>query len=180
MATKKRMTTRVMIWVSNFEVMCLSFDEPHIRFLSNLFPALPSPSAPWWQVELPDGVAVQRITIFNRKDCCKERLSRAAVSLLDANRRTIGVYHLPDMTNVHSKTIEIFEFGLNHDVRKVKIQSQRTVFLHMAEVQVYAGSTNKAIGKPATQSSTYGNDGPGKAADGNQDTISHTNEEVGK
>jgi surface protein len=168
---------------SNFEVMRLSFDEPHIRFLSNLFPALPSPSAPWWQVELPDGVAVQRITIFNRKDGCKERLSRAAVSLLDANGRTIGVYHLPDMTNVPSKNIEIFEFGLNHDVRKVKIQSQRTEVLHMAEVQVYDGSTNKAIGKPTTQSSTYLSSAAydsSKAVDGNQDTISHTNGELGK
>jgi hypothetical protein len=180
MATKKRMTTRMVNWVSNFEVMCLSFDEPHIRFLSKLFPALPSPSAPWWQVELPDGVAVQRITIFNRKDGFKERLSRAAVSLLDANRRTIGVYHLPDMTNVASKTIEIFEFGLNHDVRKVKIQSQRKVFLHMAEVQVYDGSTNKAIGKPTTESSTHPGEDSRKAVDGNQDTFSHTNEEVGK
>jgi surface protein len=71
------------------------------------------------------------------------------------------------------------------DVRFVKVQIiGRSDCVHMAEVQVYDESGNNiAIGRPATQSSTWeGNPawGPGKAVDGNQETHDHTNGELGK
>jgi glutaredoxin len=163
---------------------------PFICFLRHLLLA-PLP-APWWQVNFEEDVAVQKVIIYNRRDCpdCEKRLSYAAVSLLDANNKTIGVYHLPDMNNVLSKTILISEFGLNHDVRKVKVQILKrpgiTEHLNFAEVEVYDKSgNNKALNSEHTsQSSTWSDGGTKmdstKAVDGNRENLCATNAEVGK
>jgi hypothetical protein len=153
---------------------------PCICFLSDLFP-VPLPE-PWWQVDLQENVAVEKISIYNYI-YAKERLSYAAVSLLGQNEMILGVYHLPDMRDVDSKTILISDFGLNHDVRKVKVQIQQHTeeFLYLAEVEVYDESgNNKARGKHTEQSSTSSKMDSTKAVDGNHKNYCSTNKEVGK
>ena len=54
---------------------------------------------PWWEVELTDSYDVTQIVIWNRKDCCSERLSGAVLSLLDVNRNVLEEYVLGDTTN---------------------------------------------------------------------------------
>src|SRR5512143_3912920 len=40
--------------------------------------------APWWQVDLGEEYAIARIVLWNRVDCCPERLTNFHVSVLDA------------------------------------------------------------------------------------------------
>ena len=54
---------------------------------------------PWWEVELTDSYDVTQIVIWNRKDCCSEKLSGAVLSLLDANGDVMIEYNFGDTKN---------------------------------------------------------------------------------
>ena len=45
----------------------------------------------WWEVDLLEDVAVSRVLVTNRVDCCKDRLSNAAVSLIDNKGKTVAI-----------------------------------------------------------------------------------------
>jgi hypothetical protein len=64
-------------------------------------------------------------------------------------------------------------------VHKVRVQLLGANHLHMREVQVFDSTSgvNRALNKPATQSST--SDEASKAVNGNLDDFSHTNNEAG-
>jgi len=48
-----------------------------------------SPSGGWWELDLGKTVNVKRIIIYNRPDCCQERLDGTTVSLIDRNHNTV-------------------------------------------------------------------------------------------
>jgi hypothetical protein len=68
--------------------------------------------APWWQVDLGQDVAVQKIVIYNRQDIClnsnicQVRLSNAVVSLLDANGNALWSHQLGDMSSTFKIDLE--------------------------------------------------------------------------
>jgi len=47
-----------------------------------------STSGGWWEVDLGKLVNVKKIVIYNRPDCCQERLNGTTVSLIDRNQNT--------------------------------------------------------------------------------------------
>ena len=44
---------------------------------------------PWWQLDLGKPAMVGKIKIWNRSDCCGDRLEGAVVELLDADRNVV-------------------------------------------------------------------------------------------
>ncbi|KAL3796404.1 hypothetical protein HJC23_004201 [Cyclotella cryptica] len=58
--------------------------------------------------------------------------------------------------------------------RKVKIESTTQQSIHVFEVQVFSSGSNVAVGKAATQSSTFQNFGASRAVDGSAKSFSHT------
>ncbi len=48
-----------------------------------------SENYPWWQLDLGQPAMVGKIKIWNRSDCCGDRLEGAVVELLDANRNVV-------------------------------------------------------------------------------------------
>jgi hypothetical protein len=46
-------------------------------------------AAPWWEVDLGSLQQIARIHVFNRTDCCLERINGATVKILDAGRATV-------------------------------------------------------------------------------------------
>jgi uncharacterized protein YegP (UPF0339 family) len=144
----------------------------------------------WWQVDLGTSAAIGSISIWNRTDCCPERLNDYWVFVSDTpflssdtpatlqNRAGTWSNHQAGYPNP-STTIT-----LNAQGRYVRVQLSGTNYLALAEVQVYAASQipDLAQGKTATQSSTYDSrTGASNAVDGNTDgnyfhgSISHTN-----
>jgi uncharacterized repeat protein (TIGR01451 family) len=144
----------------------------------------------WWQVDLGTSAAIGSITIWNRTDCCPERLNDYWVFVSDTpflssdtpatlqNRAGTWSNHQTSYPNP-SSTIT-----LNAQGRYVRVQLSGTNYLALAEVQVYASTQppDLAQGKTATQSSTYDSrTGAANAVDGNTDgnyfhgSISHTN-----
>jgi hypothetical protein len=147
----------------------------------------------WWQVDLGAPLNVNSIIIWNRTDCCTERLSDYWVFLSDAplaanetpeqlcNRNDIWAMHetaAPDP----SVTIPVVKHG-----RYVRVQLGRRAYLSLAEVQVLGSSSNGkqnlALHKEATQSSSFRGVDAGRALDGNTDgdffhgSVTHTGDD---
>ncbi len=83
------------------------------------------------------------------------------------------------MTRVHFLASEILG-----GIRKVRVQLEGTNYLHMSEVQVFdKNGVNRALNKPATQSSTLNelnaNDAS-RAVNGVLNDLTHTKNDAGK
>ena len=155
----------------------------------------PDPNA-WWQVDLGSSATVNSIVIWNRTDCCGNRLSDYWVFVSNmpfqatdtpatlATRAGTFASHQTTMPNP-SATINAGGFQGQY----VRVQLSGTNNLSLAEVQVLgtpggSSSTNVALGKQATQSSNlpgYTTVGANLAVDGNTDgnffdgSVTHTN-----
>jgi len=126
----------------------------------------------WWEVDLGRIVDIDTIRLWNRTDCCSDRLSNFHVMVstqpfstndLALSRTQNGVVDFPTNGRAGRQTdIKIAEQG-----RYIRVQ------LEGAEVQVFGSKrtdlSNIAASGTATQSSTYRNDSSysaGKAIDG--------------
>lgn len=54
---------------------------------------------PWWQVNLAGARFVTEVTLFNRTDCCSERLSDFHVDLLDSSFNTLASRNISETVN---------------------------------------------------------------------------------
>ncbi len=138
------------------------------------------PNQPWWQVDLELNAAIDRIQLWNRTDCCSERLANFTVFVAstDMSGRTLAqlnadaaVLKVPvaSMNGARSLTLPVGANG-----RYVRVQLNGVESLSLAEVQVFgsptsAPLTNVAQGKVATQSSTGWGGLASRAVDGNTD-----------
>ncbi|MDG1854452.1 MAG: DUF1553 domain-containing protein [Verrucomicrobiales bacterium] len=43
----------------------------------------------WWEIDLGSEMPIDHVVIFNRNDCCPERLDNVSVSLLDSSRKQV-------------------------------------------------------------------------------------------
>ncbi len=150
---------------------------------------------PWWQVDLGAPATINSVLVWNRTDCCADRLvdywvfvsntpfnSTDTPATLQGRPGTFGAHR----TGIPSPTA-IIPIP-NMQGRYVRIQLNSANYLSLAEVQIFGtGGTpvpNIALNKPATQSSTlpdYATTGPQGAVDGNTDgnffhgSVTHTN-----
>jgi hypothetical protein len=144
---------------------------------------------PWWRVDLGVMSFVQDVKITNRVDCCGGRLKHATVELLDEDLNPVDSRYIEGSVGNGKVVQKVFNEETS-EARYVQVSFNRNDCLHMAEVNVYgyhlmAKPTssptpvpmNLALGKPATQSSTY-RDNPSDVAsmavDGNYNSFTHT------
>jgi hypothetical protein len=135
---------------------------------------------PWWQVDLGAVQQLQTVRLWNRTDCCSNRLSNFYVLVSDTPFASTGLsatlaqagvssYHTPGPAG---SSVSV---SVNRTGRYVRVQLAATDYLALAEVEVLgvAGATpaptptNLAQGKPATQSSDLFGGVAARAADGN-------------
>ena len=69
-----------------------------------------SPAGGWWEVDLGKEVNVKSIVVYNRPDCCQERLKGATLTLIDRNH-----------TTVHSETLN----SSRRQVFKIKLDKKQ-------------------------------------------------------
>jgi len=136
----------------------------------------------WWEVDLGASATVSSIVVWNRTDCCGNRLSDYWVFVSNTpflatdtpttlqNRAGTFSSHQTVQPDP-SSTITI----PGAQGRYVRVQLSSTNFLTLAEVQVFGSiqaSLDLAENQMATQSSTYNSTTPASAAvDGNTDGI---------
>ncbi|XP_074844034.1 uncharacterized protein LOC142009621 [Carettochelys insculpta] len=148
----------------------------------------------WWSVDLGSRQSVSAVIVKNREDCCGERLKGAQIHVGDSQ-----VNHGKEnpicgtITDTSPGSLStICCHGLEGRYITIVIPG-RAEYLTLCEVEVLSqgcapppGAQNLALGRPATQSSTYDDPDTGKAfaqraVDGNRDgkwvqgSCSHTN-----
>lgn len=84
---------------------------------------------PWWEVDLQQSSFINRVSLFNRTDCCRERLNSASIVIYDANRREVARRSIGA-----AQTAMPINFGVNG--RYVRVQLPRRDYLSLAEVRV--------------------------------------------
>jgi hypothetical protein len=89
-------------------------------------------STPWWRVDLGGAHRVDRVTLWNRTDCCSSRLSNFHVDYLDAEGKVIVSREHPGQA---APTTEIALSA--RGVHAVRVQLNGSNFLSLAEVQVW-------------------------------------------
>jgi RHS repeat-associated protein len=101
-----------------------------------------SEAQPWWEVDLGSITSIQTIDIWNRSDCCAERLSNFSVLVsdtpfsstsLDTARNQVGVSSYPVPGQAGRPTT----LSINRSGRYVRVQLAGTGVLSLAEVQVW-------------------------------------------
>jgi hypothetical protein len=136
---------------------------------------------PWWGVDLGTSVTINSIVIWNRTDCCQDRLADYWVFVSDT---PFGPTDTPSTLEGRAGTWSSHQttwpnpsvtMAVGAEGRYVRVQLTGTNYLSLAEVQVMgipiaSSGSNLALGKLATQSSSYSTvSGAALAIDGNTD-----------
>ncbi|XP_065831635.1 fucolectin-like [Oscarella lobularis] len=87
----------------------------------------------WWQVDLQGSRTVHSVRVFNRVDCCMERLANFNVTLRNSAGATLGTKYFAGGTNTEIYT---FQQIVVHEVRYVRVHLLGKNYLSLAEVQV--------------------------------------------
>lgn len=129
--------------------------------------------AGWWQVDLQSVQRIGDVVLFNRTDCCSERLQNFELLVSNDGNDWQSFPH-PGIAGSQ------VSFPVNRAARYVRVQARNGIHpLSLAEVKVFA-APNLALGKPATQSSTDWGGVASRAVDGNTDgnwgsgSVTHT------
>jgi YD repeat-containing protein len=133
-----------------------------------------SESQAWWQVDLGSVQPIESIKIWNRTDCCGDRLSDFYLFLSDQPFTSTDLTATQSQAGVSSYQTSgqggaTTTVNVNRSARHVRVQLAGSNYLSLAEVQVFQPPpTNLALNKTATQSSNLGaTTTAAKAIDGN-------------
>ncbi len=120
----------------------------------------------WWQVDLGRSVDIDTIRLWNRTDCCAERLANVHVMVsstpfvsnsLAASLAMNGVSDYP-INGVAGRQTDL---SIGRTGRYVRVQLEGNQVLQLAEVQIFGSKredlTNIALDGTASQSSVYQN-----------------------
>ena len=132
--------------------------------------------AGWWSVELSSKLSIiEDVIIYNRSDCCGDRLNNAEVQILDLNSKVVSSRKIGTAARVNK-----LEFG-GVIGSKVKLIGHTLFSISECVVNGWENpSSNLALGRPATQSSTSHGGIASRAVDGNTDgnwghnSVTHT------
>ena len=120
----------------------------------------------WWQVDLGAVGAIGSVDVWNRTDCCSERLSGFYVFVSDAPFASTDLTATLSQSGVSSYFVagtagSPTSIPVSRSGRYLRVQLNRQEYLSIAEVQVWSGaaaftptSTRTASAPPATATST--------------------------
>jgi len=97
---------------------------------------------PWWQVDLGSAQDVERVTIWNRTDCCSDRLSDLVVLVSETPIPGPDLRSALSDARVWSRRVpgraqRTTEVPVGHRGRYVRIQLEGESYLSLAEVEIF-------------------------------------------
>lgn len=101
-------------------------------------------NSPWWTVDLKSDYNIKEVAVYNRRDCCFERLNGTLVELLDGSGGVIAsAQHNPEtMGMIQDVWVAHFDPANSAAARSVRVsvrhEEDTCDFLDLAEVQVYS------------------------------------------
>lgn len=101
---------------------------------------------PWWQVDLGSMSDISKIAVWNRQNCCQERLADFTVSVLDESSSVVWSSFFSGPASYYEEfdLSSLSVFG-----QTVKIQLSGTNYLHLAEVQIFGNAQMSSVPLPA-------------------------------
>jgi hypothetical protein len=87
---------------------------------------------PWWQVDLGNESVIGEIKLYNRTDCCEDRLGNFTVSVINAENDTT---FSQSFTSQPNPMLSVNAGGVKGQIIKVQIKGMST--LTLAEVEVF-------------------------------------------
>ena len=94
---------------------------------------------PWWRVDLGAVHSVANVLIFNRRDCCLERLRDFHMELFNEDK-SVGSYVHQTFKSGMADPLTFFHFPHGSKGRFVQITLESNDILSLAEVEVYPPS----------------------------------------
>jgi hypothetical protein len=98
-------------------------------------------AAPWWELDLLTTATIHRIVLWNRSDCCSDRLSNFRASLLDDERAVVWSGEFFTNGTSAGRSFEITGVrGYSGSIFRIDILGPApsgAPFLSLAEVEVY-------------------------------------------
>jgi hypothetical protein len=141
---------------------------------------------PFWEVDLGSISSIDRIQLYNRTDCCSERLTYFILLVSDTpfvSDDPVVASNAPGVwwyANPWGNIQSLYDVAVGHTGRYVRVALMfGPQALSLAEV-VVLGLPDEAQGQAASQSSTIFGSGAGLAVDGNPDgnwfdgSVTHT------
>ncbi|MEM6802928.1 MAG: discoidin domain-containing protein [Bacteroidota bacterium] len=139
----------------------------------------------WWEIDLGQIYNLSKISLWNRTDCCGERLADFYVLTSEEPFASKDLQSTINQSGVQAKKFSATvgrnkELSLHTPARYVRVQLAGTGVLSIAEAEIMACTppppptcvtTNVGLGKTATQSSQGWGGDPSRALDGNKDGI---------
>jgi RHS repeat-associated protein len=106
---------------------------------------------PWWQVDLGGVQSVDNVRVWNRTDCCSERLSDFHVFVSDepfASHDLAATLAQPGVSHIYfpGQSSNVSTLTVNRAGRYVRVQLDGSNYLSMAEVQVWGGGAPVTAG----------------------------------
>jgi RHS repeat-associated protein len=113
-------------------------------------------SQPWWQVDLGSAQAVSAVTLWNRTDCCSERLTDFHVFVSDnpfTSNTVAGTQAQHGVTDYHVSGAAgaVYAQQVHRSGRYVRVQLSGTGVLSLAELQVWRDGPGITTGCAAQQ-----------------------------
>ncbi|MEZ4771980.1 MAG: discoidin domain-containing protein [Bacteroidia bacterium] len=96
---------------------------------------------PWWEVDLGEDYQIQRIEIWNRTDCCANRMNNMEILVKDESGNTTSFLH----ENYTYRADQTYPLTFTNEVtgRYVRIRLNTDYgILSLAEVKVYGNQTS--------------------------------------
>ena len=150
-------------------------------------------TAPWWQIDLGESYPLSHMKLFNRSDCCMDRLSDINILLSDqpfgdADFSLLETRSDITILPVYTQMLEnnVVQIPLGYRARYVRVQKTQGSILSLAEVDIYSDVANPLVNVTnnavVSQSSTLPNSpSPQVVVDGNTNgtynakSTTHTN-----
>ncbi len=127
---------------------------------------------PWWEVDLGASQNIASIKLFNRTDCCWDRLSDFYVFVSDtpfgANTDLNAMSSAANWSTHHNGGLSgnSLELNVNASGRYVRVQLAGTNVLNLAEVEVISGGNGNGSGSGGSGGSGSGGSGSGGSGSG--------------
>jgi hypothetical protein len=106
------------------------------------------PELAWWQVDLGGLFDLDQIVLWNRTDCCSDRLNNFSVSVLDSSHTTVWTNDFFTGSGYPDPSL-IIALPDNLLGQVVQVRLNTVNYLSLAEVQVF-GAVPTAVPEPVT------------------------------
>jgi len=130
----------------------------------------------YWEVDLGQVRQIGRVEIYNRTDCCQDRISPFMLMvsdnpIADADMSAIDALVTPGVMRTTVTGIQtVYYVPVNRSGRYVRVALVNQNYLHMAEVRVLEADS-AVRGRATSQSSTIAGGDASNAVDANEDGV---------